>query len=291
MGKIMKYGISYGGNGGSSDISYSDLEDKPSINNVELNGNKSLSDLGINIPTKTSDLNNDSGFITSIDSETPSFSVAQSRTNIASGDTVSIILGKIAKFFTDLKTVAFTNSYTDLDNKPTIPSAQIQSDWSQSDSAEVDYIKNKPTIPTVNNSTITIQKNGTNVDSFTTNESSAKTINLTLSKSDVGLGNVDNKSSATIRSELTASNVTTALGYTPAGWTVLSLTKTVSTSGNTTYTFSNANIKTTSTIDVYTDVFGYMPSAITTSNGSCTVTMPSYTSAASVTVKIYVIND
>lgn len=35
-------------------------------------------------------------------------------------------------------------------------------------------------------------------------------------KSDVGLGNVENKSSATIRGELTSSNVTTALGYTPA---------------------------------------------------------------------------
>lgn len=34
-------------------------------------------------------------------------------------------------------------------------------------------------------------------------------------KSDVGLGNVENKSSATIRGELTSSNVTTALGYTP----------------------------------------------------------------------------
>ena len=34
-------------------------------------------------------------------------------------------------------------------------------------------------------------------------------------KSDVGLGNVENKSSATIRGELTKENVTTALGYTP----------------------------------------------------------------------------
>lgn len=34
-------------------------------------------------------------------------------------------------------------------------------------------------------------------------------------KSEVGLGNVENKSSATIRSEITKSNVTTALGYTP----------------------------------------------------------------------------
>lgn len=36
-----------------------------------------------------------------------------------------------------------------------------------------------------------------------------------ISKTDLGLGNVENKSSATIRGELTSSNVTTALGYTP----------------------------------------------------------------------------
>lgn len=34
-------------------------------------------------------------------------------------------------------------------NKPTIPDAQIQSDWNQSDNTKKDYIKNKPTIPTV----------------------------------------------------------------------------------------------------------------------------------------------
>lgn len=38
---------------------------------------------------------------------------------------------------------------------------------------------------------------------------------ITVTKSDLGLGNVENKSSATIRGELTSSNVTTALGYTP----------------------------------------------------------------------------
>ena len=34
-------------------------------------------------------------------------------------------------------------------------------------------------------------------------------------KSEVGLGNVENKSSSTIRGEITKGNVTTALGYTP----------------------------------------------------------------------------
>jgi hypothetical protein len=38
---------------------------------------------------------------------------------------------------------------------------------------------------------------------------------ITLTSSDVGLGSVENKSSATIRGELTSSNVTTALGFTP----------------------------------------------------------------------------
>ena len=38
---------------------------------------------------------------------------------------------------------------------------------------------------------------------------------VTLTSSDVGLGNVENKSSATIRGELTSGNVTTALGFTP----------------------------------------------------------------------------
>lgn len=51
--------------GGTSN--YEDLRNLPKINNVELKGNKSLSDLGITIPTKTSDLINDSGFITAND--------------------------------------------------------------------------------------------------------------------------------------------------------------------------------------------------------------------------------
>ena len=40
-----------------------------------------------------------------------------------------------------------------------------------------------------------------------------------VTKSQVGLGNVENKSSATIRGELTKGNLTTALGYTPANQT------------------------------------------------------------------------
>ncbi|CAB4154014.1 hypothetical protein UFOVP636_49 [uncultured Caudovirales phage] len=48
----------------------------------------------------------------------------------------------------DISAVGFSNDYNDLDNLPTIPDAQIQSDWNQINNAEVDFIKNKPTIPT-----------------------------------------------------------------------------------------------------------------------------------------------
>ena len=47
-------------------------------------------------------------------------------------------------------------------------------------------------------------------------ESSYRTGNVNITKANIGLSNVEDKSSATIRSELTSTNVTTALGYTPA---------------------------------------------------------------------------
>ena len=93
----------------------------------------------------------------------------------------------------DLATVAMTGNYCDLINKPEIPSAQIQSDWAQTNVNLADYIKNKPTI---GNATITLQKNGSNVDTFELNQTADKCINLVLSKWDVGLGNVDNTSDA-----------------------------------------------------------------------------------------------
>lgn len=116
------------------------------------------------------------------------FTEAGTRQNIASGDTLATILGKIKKFFTDLKTVAFSGSYNDLSDKPTIPTAtsdlvndsdfvsdasyvhtdenftsaektklsgieagaevNVQSDWNEADNTADDYIKNKPSIPT-----------------------------------------------------------------------------------------------------------------------------------------------
>lgn len=50
----------------------------------------------------------------------PEFTVADKRENIASKEKMPKILGKIAKFFTDLKTVAFSGKYSDLLGKPAI---------------------------------------------------------------------------------------------------------------------------------------------------------------------------
>lgn len=57
----------------------------------------------------------------------------------------------------DLAEVATSGSYNDLSDKPTIPAAQVQSDWNEGDTTSKAYIKNKPTIPTV----------PTNVSAFT----------------------------------------------------------------------------------------------------------------------------
>lgn len=49
----------------------------------------------------------------------PTYSEAASRANIYSGLTLKVILGRIQKYFSDLKTVAFSGSYTDLSHCPT----------------------------------------------------------------------------------------------------------------------------------------------------------------------------
>lgn len=100
--------------GGTAD--YNSLENKPSINGVELFGNKTTSDLGINqaIGNKL-DKTGDSK------DNTVTFTQESERSNITSNEKHSTIFGKIAKWFSDLKTVAFSGSYNDLSNKPTIP--------------------------------------------------------------------------------------------------------------------------------------------------------------------------
>lgn len=121
------------------------------------------------------------------------FTQSTSRVNLTSGETLKTAFGKLSKWFVDLKAVAFSGSYNDLSNKPTT-------------------LKNPKSL--------TIQQNGGDQTEY--DGSTALTVNIT--KAGIGLGNVENKSSATIRSELTSSNVTAALGYTPINSSATNLT-------------------------------------------------------------------
>ena len=128
-----------------------------------------------------------------------------------------------------LDIVAYRNSLAATnDLLATIPEAQVQADWTEADSSAVDYIKNKPTlatvattgaysdlsgtpslatvatsgsyndlsnkptIPTVNNATLTIQKNGSTVKTFTANASSNVTANITVPTKTSDLSNDSN---------------------------------------------------------------------------------------------------
>lgn len=76
-------------------------------------------------------------------------------------------------------------------NFPSIPAAQVQSDWNQTNTSAVDYIKNKPTIPSGG-------VTGVKGDS----ESSYRTGNVNITKSNIGLGNVGNfKAVSTVASQ------------------------------------------------------------------------------------------
>lgn len=51
----------------------------------------------------------------------PTFTQAATRDNIASGETLTTILGKLMKWYADLKNVAFSGNYNDLSGRPAIP--------------------------------------------------------------------------------------------------------------------------------------------------------------------------
>lgn len=89
-------------------------------------------------------------------------------------------------------TVAATGSYNDLGNKPTIPSAQVASDWTSS--TGVSQILNKPTVPTAlsqltadsTHRTVTdAEKSAWNTSSASVNSVNGHTGTVTLTATDV----------------------------------------------------------------------------------------------------------
>lgn len=120
------------------------------IDTIKVNGtaqtitNKTVD---ISVPTKTSDLTNDGSDNTSTYVEAD-----------------------------ELATVATSGSYNDLSNKPTIPAAQVNSDWNAN--SGVAQILNKPTIPTVNDGRITFSQNGNFLGEFSANTSHNSAIEI-----------------------------------------------------------------------------------------------------------------
>ena len=157
------------GNAGSGTNNYNDLVNKPSINGVTLAGNKSLSDLGINIPTKVSQLQNDAHYVTNsaIPTKTSQlqndsgFAYSANLATVATTGSYNnltdkpTIPTKTSQLQNDsgfingssLAAVATSGDYEDLTNKPTIPAAQVNSDWNSN--SGVSQILNKPTLAAV----------------------------------------------------------------------------------------------------------------------------------------------
>lgn len=207
-----------------------------SVVKAALDGKADTSDL----PTKTSDLTNDGsdGASTYVEAD-------------------------------ELATVATSGSYNDLTNKPTIPAAQVNSDWSASSgvaqilnkpslaavatSGSYNDLSNKPTIPTVNNGTLTIKKNGTTVQTFTANQSSNATANITVPTK---TSDITNDSNFVVSGDLAA--VATSGSYNdlsnkPTIPTVNNATLTIQKNGSTVKTFTaNASSNVTANITVPT---------------------------------------
>lgn len=134
---VIQDGVISAVTGGTPISSYDDLTDKPQINNVTLQGNITLSDIGVqpagdyatqsDIPTNVSQLTNDSGYITNtvlsdyaLKSELPT---KTSELQNDSGYLTSIPDNYVTS--DELSTVATTGNYNDLTNKPDIPEPYI----------------------------------------------------------------------------------------------------------------------------------------------------------------------
>lgn len=113
-----------GGTGGTTN--YAALTNKPQINSIELTGNKSLDDLGIQaagdyalkteLPTKVSQLQNDSKYLTSVPAEYVTETELAGKGYITNTELTEGLSTKVNT--ADLSTVATTGSYNDLTDKP-----------------------------------------------------------------------------------------------------------------------------------------------------------------------------
>jgi hypothetical protein len=117
----------------------------------------------------------------------PAFTQAGVRENLTTKEKIGIALGKISKWFADLKTVAFTGSYTDLSNQP--QSLKNPSALTFTGAVTESYdgsVAKSVAIPSAGNGTVTIKQAGASKGSFTMNQSGNTTIELTDSNTTYG---------------------------------------------------------------------------------------------------------
>ena len=115
---------------------------------TSVNGNTGA--VTISVPTKVSDLTNDSGFITSYTETDPVFS-ASAAASITSSD-ITAWNGKstFSGSYNDLtdKPTLFSGDYNDLSNKPTIPTVPTNVSAFTNDAGYItDYTETDPTVP------------------------------------------------------------------------------------------------------------------------------------------------
>lgn len=118
----------------------------------------------ITVPTKTSDLTNDSDFVSNTD-----YATASTGGVVKVGSGLEITNGVLSA------TGGGTADAVEWDNvlnKPTFSTVATSGSYND--------LTNKPTIPTVNNATLTIQKNSTNVATFTANAASNVMANISV---------------------------------------------------------------------------------------------------------------
>lgn len=150
--------------------------------------------------------------VTPIDKHRILFEEASTRKNISSTDNLSTILGKIKKYFSDLKTVAFTGKYTDLSDKPISLKNPKSLKFTGGVTAEYDGSTEKSiAIPTSlkNPNTLNIKFNGTSQTSY--DGSATKEVNITPA----GISAVNTSTVLTTKEQISANtnanNVTGAL--------------------------------------------------------------------------------
>ncbi len=153
---------------------YNDLKNKPVPVRVKGSAETEYREGNITISPENIGLGNVQNVSTN--NQTPTFTQSSARNNIASGENLSTILGKIMKWFADLKTVAFSGSYNDLSNKPSIPVA------------------------------VTVKGNA---------ESAYRTGNVNITPANIGLGNVNNTADAdkSVNYAASAGNADTVDGH------------------------------------------------------------------------------